>query len=189
VRADRDYGNRPAEKFRSNFSGQLAHNSPRADDFRHDFSRQGQTIQNFFRPFTGSHVHKLRGARQTVFAENLAAQKVAEQISDKNQVRGFGQGNRIFKAHRKQLIETVKLQELQAGAFINFAFADEFECFLRYSIGLAVAIVIGIFNQLTITWAPAAFAALLIPALISDNSFMKSHRSEPFSLMGPFPKR
>ncbi len=62
------------------------------------------------------------------------------------------------------MIDAVKLQKLQAGVFVYLALAHQLECFFRHSIGLAVAVVIWIFNQLAVgveqaeIYAPAIYA-------------------------------
>ena len=148
--ADGDDGNRSAAGFFRDLLFQLADDGSGVDDIRQDAARQVEPGEERVRPRAGLHVHHLRRTREGVFAEDLSAEMVADQIGDEDQRAGAGQGRVALRPHGEQLVETVELHELEAGVLVDLASRHEPERFVQHAVGAGVAVVVRVLDKFSV---------------------------------------
>ena len=107
-----------------------------------------------------------------------AGQQPVEQVGHHQQRLGHVQQRRAAELHRQQLVERVELHELQAGVAEDLLAADDAEGLFHHAVGAAVAVMIGIAQQLV---AAAQQAEIDAPGVDAD----AGDAVAPFAARGP----
>ena len=127
---------------------QRAEPRARRHDLAEDTRGQPQLLQHRPGPVAGAGIVALAGGGDGELADLAPRQPEVEQIGHVEESPGCVQQRRPLHSHGQQLVEAVQLQELDARALEDLLPRHTSEGFLHHAVGAAIAVVIGIAQQL-----------------------------------------